>query len=89
MRGYLDDGEFALYGAALAWGKYRVATKGFKIQYMQPLALVDPRPDREVIGWQAARDNVCERYQIPLVPKDLLKQYAETFGKPMGVEFTG
>lgn len=78
-----------ILGAAVYWGAVHIRTAGFRAQYGRIVALSDCREDRRRDGerWEGLLDAICERYKIPLVPLDLLEEYAGTFGAPMGQEF--
>lgn len=82
-------GPRTVVGAVMAWGRFVAGTKGFKSQYMRPLAIVDQHPPEvRGLGWPALLDRCTENYQIPCVPLDVLQEYAETFAEPMGLTFT-
>lgn len=86
---HFSQGGFSIVGACLAWGKYVVASKGFKAQYMRPLALVDHlRADQRDLRWPKLLAKVEADYAVPVVPRDLIEQYAQTWGPPMGTDFT-
>lgn len=81
-------GERSVVGAVMAWGKFVAGTRGFKAQFMQPVALVDQHPPEiRGLGWPALLDRCTEKYQIPVLPLDMLQRYAETFAEPMGLSF--
>jgi len=84
-------GPCGIVGAAVFWGEIVVHTAGFKAQYGRPIALVDHRKrDRpDDIGWPTILENVIQRYNIPVLPYDLLEDYAKTFGTQLGVEYFG
>lgn len=85
---YHSTNAQAIVGAVLAWGKFVVAARGFRAQYMRALALSDHALCYRQPGWEALKERIIERYKIPIIPLDLLEQYAETWGKPMGTDFT-
>lgn len=61
-------------GAVIAWGKVCEHEDGWKAQFARPLCL------KEEAGRENLVSKIAENYRIPIVPEDMLTQYALSFG---------
>lgn len=80
-------GYRTVVGAAVFWGGIAVHTIGFKAEKGRIVALVEHRPKKRDLGWPTELETVVARYNVPVVPYNLLREYAETFGKPLGEDY--
>lgn len=88
----------SVIGPALYWGNIQVYTNGFKAQYARALAICDHKDiykrfnpakdyiDPKIGEWEEILEAVVARYSIPLLPYDLVVNYALTWARPLGVE---
>lgn len=79
--------DHSLVGVGAFWGRISVHTNGFKAQYGRVLALADHKEENRKVGWPKLLNQMTEKYQIPVIPLDLLEPYGLTFGEPLGARF--
>lgn len=79
--------SMAMIGVGAFWGRIVVHTNGFKSQYGRILALADHKEHDRKLGWPAILEGVTSRYNIPVIPVDLLEPYGLTYGEPLGIRF--
>lgn len=84
-------GVYGVVGAAVYWGDIVVHTAGLKAQFARPIALTNHRKKTKFDqdGRISLLESAIIRYNIPMLPYDLLESYAKTFGTQLGVEYFG
>lgn len=93
-----SNNRVSVIGPGLFWGSIELHTAGFKAEFGRPLAICSDFKDDDdrfgaskvlrLIGeWEEMLEAVTGRYRIPLLPVDLVEEYALTWAKPIGIEY--
>jgi hypothetical protein len=84
-----SSGDRTIIGAGVFWGEMMVHTIGFRAQYGRIIALSEHRKRTKPgdLGWPLLVEGVVEKYNIPVVPLNMLRAYAETFGRSLGSDY--
>lgn len=83
------NGPRTIMGSAIFWGNIVVHTAGFRAQHCRIVALSNHRRRnrKEDLGWTAQLEGAVEKYNVPVIPLELLVDYTNTWGKPLGSDY--